>query len=287
VYQCFPGERVRFYDLTSNLQINWDSLFRQLGKNISAVYLHYFNGVLPDKTMLQQLQRARDEQGFFIIEDTTHSIFSAPLTIGDCGVCSLRKWFPIPDGGVLYSKDLKCLTLENLTCGQSPWVNRKAHAMKLKHSYLLGQVGEESNVEYRNLFAQCEHSLDQQDKSYRISTLSQEILKTCSVSQLIHARRKNFMRLKELLTMGTFRIEPIVKISGNECPLTFPIRVKDRDAVREYLISQKIYCAIHWPLYGAPRETSVSNQELSLPIDQRYGETEMQYLADSLYRYRR
>jgi len=107
VYQCFPSDKVRFYELTPDLEIDWDSLFQQLDGGVSIVYLHYFNGVLPKEATLWELQKVQKNLDFQIIEDTTHSIFSSVLTVGDYGICSLRKWFPIPDGGVVYGRELE------------------------------------------------------------------------------------------------------------------------------------------------------------------------------------
>jgi hypothetical protein len=67
--------------------------------------------------------------------------------------------------------------------------------------------------------------------------------------------------------------------------------VPDRDDFRKYLMENSIYCAVHWPFDGLAREerplaVSLSNNILSLPIDQRYGEKEMAYLANVIDAYK-
>lgn len=282
VYTCFPADRVRFYKLTQDLQIDWNSLFRQLDGDISAVYLHYFNGVLPDETMLGELRKVREEQRFQIVEDTTHSLFSSPLTIGDYGICSLRKWFAVPDGGVLYGRSLNGLTVK----GEAPWAQEKARAMRWKQMYLSGQGEQWRKTEYRRLFAACDHALDAQQDCYGMSEVSKKILAGCSVLQMRSARKWNAAQIQKAVMEEFPWIQPLAWTRENECPLTCPIKVCNRDALRAYLISKKIYCAVHWPLQGTPMETmetaAVSNQELSLPIDQRYYGDEMEYLLNCL-----
>lgn len=291
VYRCFPKERVRFYNVTSNLEIHWDSLFQQLSNHVSAVYLHYFNGLLPDAAMLRQLRDIREALGFQIIEDTTHSIFSSALTVGDYGVCSLRKWFPIADGGVLYGRKLKRVDINS----EAPWVAKKARAMDAKRIYLLseqeGHGAECHKAEYRRLFGLCEHLLDRQRRCYGMSRRSREILESCSVQALISTRKRNAAQVQSALAEGFSWLQPLAWPRGDSCPMLLPVMVQNRDELRAYLTSKKIYCAIHWPLRGTSMEStsvaSVSERELSLPIDQRYGAAEMNYLLECLRQYGR
>jgi len=286
VLSCFPDRPVRFYKLTEDLRIDCSSLLRELD-GTAILYLHFFNGVLPESRLLQILKAEKEQRDFTILEDTTHSIFSSPLTVGDYGVCSLRKWFPVPDGGVLYGRKLKGLSAEGLS--EAPWAGKKAHAMALKAAFLAGEQGEACNAEYRRMFQECDLALDEQVDVCKLSEISRRILAAQSVSRLVAARKQNFAYLKRNLTgVGYLSLaEP----SEGDCPLTFPIRVADgRDTLRQYLISKKIYCAIHWPLQGTPIEDAglaqVAKEELSLPIDQRYGRAELDYLVDYLKQYR-
>ena len=106
VITAFSGHALRFYRLTPSLEIDMDDLLSKLNGEISAVFLmHYFGAVQP-RAILEQLESARLQYGFFIVEDTTHSVFSARCTIGDLCVCSLRKWFALPGGGALYGPAL-------------------------------------------------------------------------------------------------------------------------------------------------------------------------------------
>lgn len=282
VYSCFPTDCVCFYLLTQDLQVDWNNLFQQLNDSVSVVYLHYFNGILPSGAVLQKLRDARAKYKFQIIEDTTHSIFSSPLTIGDFAICSLRKWFPIPDGGVLYGRNLKGLT----ATGEAPWVRAKIRAMQWKQTYLSDEKDQSLKMAYRKVFAACDNALTEQQDGCLMSDVSKEILENYSISQMISARIRNTEQIKKVIVEECSWLHPLAWTRENEMPLTFPIMVQDRDALRAYLISKDIYCAVHWPLKDTPMEalatSVVSDHELSFPIDQRYGAGEMEYLLNCL-----
>lgn len=292
---CFPKRERRFYRVTAEGKIGWKDLYQKLTPDVSIVFLHYFNGVLPERRDWEPLRERKREYAFTIIEDTTHSLFSSPLTAGDYGVCSLRKWFPVPDGGVLYGPALDAVS-DSLSapCGaisrlrpEADWPRAKVKAMKQKAAYLAGG-GEELNRAYRAAFAACDAALEEETEIHALSALSREILRRCSVEEMRSARRRNadFLteRLKRLL-----KLEPFARTKENECPLAFPIRVPERDALRVWLIARRIYCAVHWPLWGTELEKldrdKLSERELSLPLDQRYGIRELSYLAERLEEY--
>lgn len=287
VCTCFPDRPLIFYGLTETLEIDWNDLFRKLSGNVSVLYLHYFNGILPDGETLRKLWHERKEKHFWILEDTTHSLFSAPLTMGDYGICSLRKWFPIPDGGVLYAPSPANIPMNILE--EAPWSVEKRHAMALKADYLAGKRGEDCNTEYRRLFAACDEGLERQTSCFSISAFSRSVLASCSVSKMTAARKRNYTYLRDALRrMPAMRL--IAQTKQEDCPFVCPVRVSDRDDLRSYLISKKIYCAVHWPLQGTPMEKTaaahIAREELSFPIDQRYGPKELTYLIEQLQQYR-
>lgn len=78
-------------------------------------------------------------------------------------------------------------------------------------------------------------------------------------------------------------IKTSVRIEKDWCPFVLTINLNNRDKCREYLIRNKIYCAVHWPLnetslYENSSARKRASRMISLPIDQRYGLKEMKYL---------
>ena len=73
--------------------------------------------------------------------------------------------------------------------------------------------------------------------------------------------------------------------------MVYPIRIRNRDKLRKYLMYHRIYCAVHWPFDGCQMESRLmakrnAEELLSLPIDQRYGAKEIDYLCEVLSKYK-
>ena len=268
------GYQIVYYQVKDDLRIDMDDLEGKLSENVCLVYLMHYFGQLQPEDVLQRLSDLRTKYGFVIIEDTTHSIFTKRHTIGDYCLCSLRKWFPIPDGAVLYSEAELDLEKGRLLSRKAP--SRRLEAMVLKHAYI--HDGVDGHSLYRQIFMGEEEKLDGQKEQYQISYVSEALLRGLPVEEMAVQRRHNCNRLRSFL--GQLGIQCLV--SGKETvPLTCPIYMPNRDAFRSYLSDSQIYCAVHWPL---PKEQDneaarwISSHIISLPIDQRYGDLHMEYL---------
>ena len=272
---------LRFYQIKKDLSIDYNDFESKLDRDVSVVYLLHYFGQLQSDDFLQLLNDKKQKYGFTIIEDTTHSIFTKSRTIGDYCICSLRKWFPIPDGGVLYSSDKTIIDFMKNVFPKSS--SNRLDAMILKKWYIDGKV--DSNSLYRKIFIEEESKLGQQQNPYLISGISGELLKCYSVTQLKERRKYNYKEISKALTQK--HIKQVLK-ETDIVPLTCPIFVDQRDLLREYLIKNQVYCAVHWPIDGRlqnEKAVEISSHILSLPIDQRYGLEHMAYLRQMLENY--
>jgi hypothetical protein len=99
-------------------------------------------------------------------------------------------------------------------------------------------------------------------------------------------RRENWVLLDQILSDRVERLHH--SLPEDVVPLGYVVRLPDRDRVRERLRQQRIFCPVHWPLpedvdvHRFPEASALSQQCLTLPIDQRYGEGDMVRLADLL-----
>lgn len=270
---CFRECEIVYYRINEDFTIDWDDLFTKCTEAIDIVYLHYFNGYIGENYRFQELNTIKVQKHFVIIEDTTHSLFTASRTIGDYCICSLRKWFPIPDGGVLYSINELCF--REYSCNH--WAEKKMKAMVEKGSYLEGNdVRKES---FLKVFAETESMLDAQTEPYCISDIAVDILKHIDMNSVIKIRRRNSGILYKRLP------DKNVALGGiGQVPLFFTVSVDHRDDLRKYLTDNKVYCPVHWPLYKELEQIEGAvlkhKRELSIPIDQRYSAEDMEYIAD-------
>lgn len=71
-----------------------------------------------------------------------------------------------------------------------------------------------------------------------------------------------------------------------ECPMIYPYYVDDK-TLRKKLIDNRIYVATYWPnvlkwCSEDKLEYELTNNIIALPIDQRYGSEEMDYIIKFL-----
>lgn len=272
ILSAFSNVKSIFYPIDEHLAIKrldmvpWD--------RIDVFYLlHYFGCVQPEET-LDYIAHKKEQYRFIIIEDTTHSIFSQPMTIGDYCICSLRKWFPIPDGGVLYSKHpLPDLAYDALPVAVSDRIN----GMVLKSLYLQGKL--DCKPLFREILLNSEELLDKQEEIRRLTPVSEMILKCSSIETMTKRRKENYSILHKLLE--DILPEPVTRDVQSQTPFTYVISIDERNALRDYLIQNKIYCAVHWPCPAELASVSqrLSDHLMSIPIDQRYDGKDMHAIA--------
>lgn len=284
ILDCYKNNYdIEYYNINSDLSVDIQSLYDQIDNTTSAIYIQNYFGATVSNELIETLHRIKSIYNLVIIEDTTHSIFTRPISCGDYCICSLRKWFSITDGGVLYSKN--SLSLINLSYIKKWNSTEKLHAMMLKTIFLEDKV--DTNSLYRFLYMKAENQLDSAQVPYLLSDFSEYILHCCSIQSMISIRKNNYYFLHSNIKNNNINI--MLPYDDSICPYTMVVRVPERDYFRSYLMQQKIYCAVHWPIDNRLQQFStsveLSNNILSLPIDQRYSQKEMKYLVDSINAY--
>jgi dTDP-4-amino-4,6-dideoxygalactose transaminase len=273
VIDCFEHNySITFYALNPDLSINMDDLMSKIDNQVIYIYIIDYFGSIQNQSY-DEVKEKSNKFGCVIIEDTTHSIFSREKIIGDYCICSLRKLLPIPDGGVLYSPK----KIEHDTDFPKFMANKKITAMVLKNLYLSGEL--KSKDLYREIFVDEEQRLDTMHNVLLISDISAFILSNIDINEVISSRKRNYLLLQDKIEIKSF-----LQVKETDCPFSFVVQMDDRDNFREYLIKHNIYCAVHWPienqeLLHIKHARTLSQHLISLPIDQRYGEKEMGYLA--------
>ena len=304
VRKAFPHDAVTYYDLKEEFAIDMESVQKliETGKFDNGIFYitHYF-GWLQETAVLETVRSLCDKHQIVIVEDTTHSILGEISTIGDYCISSLRKWFPIPEGSVIYSRATLPEEWNGLKRAKT---SRKIEAMVLKNLFLGGAEeyqelvdSSEINQFYRKIYAGEELKAGLKMEQYRISDLSYFLLQCEDIETISNVRKKNYSLLQKKLSEKGIALYGSKHFGDNQSavPFTAILQIKDktnrtRDGLREYLMSHRVYCAVHWPIQDATQCLGRNVKEwtqhcLSLPIDQRYGEEEMEYLADMVISY--
>lgn len=274
------GMDVKLYPVNRDLSIPC-SFIREVGVESTDIFyvVQFFGSVLTNEfmNMVDTLKR----ESVCIVEDLTLAIFSVKsgfFGFGDYIIGSIRKWLPIPDGGFIASKlDLPVRSTMGAGYDYSLYY-LMAQLMKteyLKDNTLDKQVFLDiSNEGMKALFS---------DYTIReMSSISRRVLLSFDFDAVAKKRNDNYDELYNLLS-GIQGVNLLVRRYEGMCPLGMIISVEEkRDELFRYLISNGVYCNIHW----RPNDCTQSFEDaaylaehcITIPCDQRYGSEEMHYI---------
>ena len=204
-----------------------------------------------------------------LIVDNSQSFFSAPHLNADT-FYSCRKFFGVPDGAYL-------------------------------------QIGahEEIHLPQDTSFEACTHLLKYYDKGIesgyqdfllnearltgapirQMSLLTQTIMASIDYARCQQIRQRNFQYLHNRLAKIN---ELNLNFSTANGPLCYPLLVSN-PRLRELLIKEKIFIPDYWPnvrkwTKQGTYEYFLSENLVGLPVDQRYGEKEMDRLIETIFK---
>jgi len=274
-YKCY------FYDIGNNLT---PSLKRIEAYDSIGIFLHMGYYGFSTNNSLSDVVKLFKANSTIIVEDITHTVLSdyRRFNENDYYVASLRKWMGLPSGGFIASKKLiSCRPKRNDT-----FADIRKEALQVKARYMNGN-DKRLKKQYLDLFTKAEKFLENDLAPYDIDALSKELISALDVKKLIEKRQFNFKLLADGLK-GLEYIEPVFDgLPENICPLSFPVYIKEkRNAIRQKLIEQKIYCPIHWPvpeqIDDLKNTGKIYSTALSIPCDQRYGASDMERVVEAI-----
>lgn len=275
------GFKLFFYSVDQNLETNEDDIRRQLMNTAPDVFLfhNYFgvNCIDPETDCLREYRK----KGGIIIEDYTQFLFGISQTRidnVDYSIGSLRKWFPITDGGFLISNDI----VKEETEVFDELIKLKAEAQSLKRQYLDGDKTIEKDT-FLKINAEAERMLDDMSTVHSMSLNAYSKLMFADIEKIKSKRSFNAMILEKGLTKIE-EVSPVIKIENGAIPLYYPIYVNERERLQAYLKENNIFAPVLWP-----RDNCISiNSEmlehiykdiLCLPCDERYDVDDMERIV--------
>lgn len=253
-----------FYPIDETLELEEDA-FTTLYKSGTAILLINYFGL---KDLNKQLNVIRNlDKDAIIIEDDVQAYyeFKKPLGDVDFKFTSLRKTFAVPDGGLVKTKSSLPIIETPNTFGQY-----KAAAALLKSM----REGNFNDQIYLELFEKGESVIDDELES-GMSQIAAKLYGSLDEEHMKIRRMNNAQYLvKQLDNIG---MKPVLPLKDGYVPLFIPVVLSNRDEVRKRMFQHEVFCPVHWPLEGMElkRGKVMAETELSLIIDQRYGQTEM------------
>jgi len=199
-----------------------------------------------------------------VIVDQANDYYATPLPGVDT-FYTCRKWFGVADGAFLYtSKSLH---------DEFP-LDESFDRMR----FLLGRFERTANEFYSEYNANNKYFIDQPIK--RMSKLTWNLLHGIDYGFVEKRRKENYMYLHEKLSF-------INQLQLKPAAFMYPLMIENGAAVRKRLQSEKIYIPTLWPtVFEVADENSLeykmAENILPLPIDQRYGIDEMEYIVQEV-----
>lgn len=184
---------------------------------------------------------------------------------------SPRKFIGIPDGGFLKNPSKKFMLKKY-----------KSNISKKRSSYLyLRDIG--LIQKGREAFSKAEQSFALDNEPMSMSNYTQNLISNVDFDLIFKRRRKNYLYLKKKLS--NFRIKSY-ELPKKTAPLCFPIHHENASLVIESLLKKNIFCPQYWPKLILPKNDikglELLNKTVFIPIDQRYGITEMNHIIYNL-----
>ncbi len=260
-----PFERLgidyQFYSIDYNFEIS-DEI--NLNTNEALLYTNYYG--LKDV----YIKSLKKKYGIHLIIDNSQAFFAEPIT-GIDTFYTCRKFFGVPDGAYLYTETK--LTIE----------------VPLSYSYentshLLKRIDLNASEGFQD-YHDAENYLGNQP-IMSMSNLTHRILSSINYVKIAEIRRQNFQYLhKKLKNYNCLELN----IYEDAVPMVYPFLFFDIE-LREKLISNKIFVARYWPNVLKWTEKNSIEHQLTkclqpLPIDQRYGKTEMDFIVKTIKEY--
>ena len=89
-------------------------------------------------------------------------------------------------------------------------------------------------------------------------------------------------------------VKPVFdNINNDDCMFVYPIYVKDRDSLKNYLAQNKVFTAVYWNIKNIPQlsnnAASIKRSEriLALPINHNYDSNDMILMAELINKWQK
>ena len=253
-----------FYKIDDNLRadrIDLKTRYETSGGGI-LVFINYFGIVNCEEEIIWAKQNLKD---VVVVLDLVQAPFEINTkSDADFAFTSLRKAFPLPDGGVVRSQNYQL----PIVTEPNRFSQYKIAASFLKN---LREDGYYDDSLYLDLYGKGEAMMDE-DYQTAASCYTTKNIAALDIEYFAQRRRENASYL--IRGLSQIGIKPCVAVSPEAVPLFIPVLLDNRDKVRKALFRNQIFTPVHWPIAGHEKELKcgcfMAEHELSLIVDHRY-----------------
>ncbi len=239
---------------------NFEPMLKKVPKDEWIVIINYYGQINNDK--IRQIAITHPK----LIVDNTQAYFQKPL-YGIDTIYTCRKFFGVTDGAILYTDKY---LLEEFQVDES----------FKRMNYLLGRFERNASEFYKQY--SDNNSLFDREPIKIMSKITENILRGIDYDYVLQRRNENSFYLHNKLGMYN-----LLDIDVPEGAYMYPFFCEDGEAIRRILNSRKLYVPVLWPdtfdmCSKEDIEYKMANNILPLPVDQRYGIGEMDYIISEV-----
>lgn len=278
------GYELLFYDFDKDMTPRFDPAVLDKISIISICGYYGFSNY--DREFVAECSR----RGIAVIEDTTHSIFSADGVDPHCDYIagSFRKWLGVPCGG--FAIKTKGKFHAPVLPPLEEHVQWRKELFDLKSNTIPDTLEAQAQLTAQcdDLFWKSEMKLRQVFDSFQSDEDSIKIMEYYPVKELQKKRRENYQYLLDHLTPTSSWSIVFPHLPEGTVPSHMTLYAANRDSFRETLLAHGISCTTYWPVGPLvsvddyPETRYIYDHVCSIPCDQRYGAAEMQIICDVL-----
>lgn len=251
------GINYDFYKINSNLEI---SSLPKIGNNEYIIINNYFG--IKDR-YIDKMSSILDDK---MIIDNSQALFYNNK-FGLKSFYSFRKFVGVPDGGMAITKDRNKIVLDKSISYD-------------KISHLLCRIDLDASSGYQN-YKKNENNISNIG-IHSMSNLSKQIISNINFEYIKEKRNRNFSIINSYLS--DINLLNIPAIETFSCPMAYPL-LTDDTSLKEILINNRIYIPTFWPNIFKwckidSLEYKLGSNLIAIPIDQRYGDNEMRFIAN-------
>lgn len=260
-----------------DLSIDWEDVKEKvLILRPSLIIFHTYFGypTVDNPSMISWIR----EQGIKIVDDITCSLLSLFTRIeSDFVVGSIRKWFPLPDGGLLVGTRVD-ISSDGF---DDELVHAKLKAFLTKDAYLSG--ADIPKTEMLRLFQEAISILNSRTEAFSMSPVSDALITEDAINIARSKRRENYNRLHDIIEDIPYVHMPLGKADQTIVPYMLPIIVSDRSSLQSYLASHDVYATVLWTKPECiMEECKLYESILCFPVSQEYDTSHMEFVGDLL-----
>lgn len=264
------GVDCRFYSVDAKLQPDFEEC--EFAEGDAVCVISYF-GFSHKDAIYEYLASC----GVVVIEDLCQAFYQQPNPLADFSVKSLRKFFAVPDGGIIYSKmDEK-----------ESWPYEEGERLDLAWG-----------IEAITRRALYDHGATDSTSWYDCFQKSEALM------PVGHVPMSSYTKIQAAYVID-FELEAQKRAANFDCllselsgialfadredtvPIGFPVIVENRDGVRNGLYDAKIYPPVHWDISAViparfTESHGLSKRIMTLPCDGRYDVSDMERIIKTL-----